>query len=299
MNKIISKIGVYFCTLIAYLPFPILYLLSDFLYIVIYKLVGYRVKVVRQNLKNSFPNFSESELKKIEKDFYHHLCDTIIETTKLISFTKDEIHKRIKLKNSERYFELIKEGKNFSIVFGHFYNWEWLVAAVPVYSPIKIFGIYKPLTNKSFDKMFYDMRSRHGIIPFPMQSAMRSIMKDSKDQFGIVIIADQTPSNTESSYWATFLNQPTPIFLGTEKISEHFDNALLFVDVNRVKRGFIEIEFVVLAESVKGMKDYEITELHTRHLEKRIIENPAYWLWSHKRWKHKPNDAIKEKFNLS
>src|SRR5574343_558276 len=120
MNKIISKIGVYFCTLIAYLPFPILYLLSDFLYIVIYKLVGYRVKVVRQNLKNSFPNFSESELKKIEKDFYHHLCDTIIETTKLISFTKDEIHKRIKLKNSERYFELIKEGKNFSIVFGHF-----------------------------------------------------------------------------------------------------------------------------------------------------------------------------------
>ena len=94
-------------------------------------------------------------------------------------------------------------------------------------------------------------------------------------------------------------NQPTPIFLGTEKISEHFDNALLFVDVNRVKRGFIEIEFVVLAESVKGMKEYEITELHTRHLEKRIIENPAYWLWSHKRWKHKPNDAIKEKFNLS
>ena len=299
MNRIVSRLGVLFCTLIAYLPFPLLYVLSDFIYLIIYKLVGYRVKVVRQNLKNSFPNKSDEELKKIEKEFYHHLCDTILETTKLISFNNEEIHKRIKLKNSERFFELIKEGKNLSIVFGHFYNWEWLVAAVPVYSPIKIFGIYKPLTNKTFDKMFYDMRSKHGIIPFPMQTAMRSIIKDSKDQFGIVIIADQTPSNTDSSYWATFLNQPTPIFLGTEKISEHFNNALLFVDVNRVKRGYIEIEFVVLAEDIKGMKEYEITELHTRHLEKRIIENPAYWLWSHKRWKHKPSDAIKEKFNLS
>ena len=299
MNRIVSRLGVLFCTLIAYLPFPLLYVLSDFIYLIIYKLVGYRVKVVRQNLKNSFPNKSHEELKKIEKEFYHHLCDTILETTKLISFNNEEIHKRIKLKNSERFFELIKEGKNLSIVFGHFYNWEWLVAAVPVYSPIKIFGIYKPLTNKTFDKMFYDMRSKHGIIPFPMQTAMRSIIKDSKDQFGIVIIADQTPSNTDSSYWATFLNQPTPIFLGTEKISEHFNNALLFVDVNRVKRGYIEIEFVVLAEDIKGMKEYEITELHTRHLEKRIIENPAYWLWSHKRSKYEPSDAIKAKFNLS
>lgn len=299
MNNFFGKIGVYFCTLIAYLPFPILYFISDILYVIIYRIVGYRRKVVRLNLTNSFPNLTSLEIDKIEKEFYHYLCDTILETTKLISFTETEIRKRIKLKNSERYFELIKEGKNFSIVFGHFYNWEWLVAAVPVYSPIKIFGIYKPLTNKSFDKMFYDMRSKHGMTPFPMQTAMRSIIKDSKNQFGVVIIADQTPSNIETSYWANFLNQPTPIFLGTEKISEHFNNAIVFVDVTRLKRGYIEIEFVTLAESAEGFKENEITELHTRHLEQKIKEQPAYWLWSHRRWKHKPTDAIKEKFQLS
>jgi len=298
MSKFFGTIGVFFCTLVAYLPFPVLYFISDVFYIILYKIIGYRKKVVRLNLKNSFPTLSDKELLKIEKDFYHHLCDTIIETTKLISFSKKEIQKRIKLKNSERYYELIKEGKSFSIVFGHYHNWEWLVAAVPVYSPIKMFGIYKPLTNKPFDKMFYDMRSRHNIVPLPMQSAMRSIIKEAKTQFGFVIIADQTPSNVESSYWANFLNQPTPIFLGTEKISEHFNNAVVFVDVNRVKRGFLEIEFVVLAESTEGLKEYEITELHTRYLEKKIIEQPAYWLWSHRRWKHKPTDAIKEKFQL-
>ena len=298
MNRFFSLLGVYFCTLIAYLPFPILYLISDFLFLIIYHLVGYRRKVARENIRKSFPNYTDAQRKKIEIEFYHHLCDTILETTKLISFTNKEIKKRVKLKNSERFFELIKEGRNISIVFWHYYNWEWLVAAVPVYSPVKIFGIYKPLTNKAFDKMFFDMRSKHGMHPFPMQTAMRSLIKNSNEQFGVVIIADQTPSNIETSYWANFLNQPTPIFLGTEKISEHFDTAVVFVDVNKVKRGYLEIEFVTLTDSTKGLKEYEITELHTRFLEKRIIEKPAFWLWSHRRWKHKPTQAILEKYNL-
>lgn len=299
MNRIVSLIGVYFCTLIAYLPFPVLYVISDFLYFLIYYVIGYRKKVARENIKNSFSDYNDFQRKKIEKDFYHHLCDTILETTKLISFSNSEIKKRIKLKNSERYFELIKEGRKISIVLGHYYNWEWLVAAVSVYSPIKIFGIYKPLTNKSFDKMFYDMRSRQGMQPLPMQTAMRTLIKNSNEQFGVVIIADQTPSNIETSYWANFLKQPTPIFLGTEKISEHFDTAVVFVNVEKIKRGYIEIEFVTLAESTKNLKEFEVTELHTRYLEQKIKEKPEFWLWSHRRWKHKPTLAIKEKYNLS
>lgn len=299
MNKLFSMLGVFFCVLISYLPFSLLYVLSDFLYLLVYKIIGYRKKVVRENLRNSFPNYSELALLKIEKQFYHYLCDTILETTKLISISKSELRKRVKVKNSERFYELIKEGKNISIVFGHFYNWEWLAAAIHTNaSQLKIFGIYKPLSNKAFDKMFFKMRSRSGLQPVPMQTAMRTIIKDSKNQFGVILISDQTPSNVESSYWANFLNQPTPIFLGTEKISEHFNNSVVFVDVTRVKRGFLEIEFVILTESTKDLKEFEVTELHTRYLEKRIIENPAYWLWSHRRWKHKPTKAIKEKFNL-
>lgn len=299
MTKFFAKLGVLFVNLIAYLPFPILYFISDFLYLIIYYVVGYRKKVVRANLINSFPDLNPIDLLKIEKDFYHHLCDTILDTPKMISFTEAQIRKRIKMKNSERYFELIKEGKSFCLLFGHYHNWEWISAAIATYSPINIFAIYKPLTSKPFDKMFYNMRAKHGITPLPMQTAMRSLIKQSKDQFGVIIVTDQTPSNIESSYWAKFLNQNTPIFLGSEKIAEHFDTSVIFVDINRVKRGYLEFEFVVLKESSKGLSEFEITELHTRYLEKRIIEKPAFWLWSHRRWKHKPTMALKEKFNLS
>ncbi len=281
------------------MPFPLLYLFSDFIFLIVYRLVGYRKKVVRENLLNAFPTLTNEERLKIEKDFYHHLCDTILETTKLISFTEAELKKRVKLKNSERFYELIKEGRNISIVFAHYHNWEWFSQAIPLYTPIKCFGIYKPLSNTIFDKMFYDMRIRFGIKAIPMKTAMRTLIKESTEQFSISIIADQTPSNSESSYWTTFLNQPTPIFMGTEKISEHFDNVVAFIDIRQVKRGYLEFEFVILAESTVGMKEYEITELHTRFLEKRIIEKPAFWLWSHRRWKHKPTDAIKEKYHLS
>lgn len=299
MNNFFAKLGVLFVKLIAYLPFPILYFISDFLYLIIYYVVGYRKKVVRANLLNSFPDLKPIDLLKIEKDFYHHLCDTILETPKMISLTEAQIRKRIKMKNSERYFELIDEGKSFCLLFGHYHNWEWISAAIATYSPINIFAIYKPLTSKPFDKMFYNMRAKHGITPLPMQSAMRSLIKQSKDQFGVIIVTDQTPSNIESSYWAKFLNQNTPIFLGSEKIAEHFNTSVIFVDINRVKRGYLEFEFVVLKDSSKGLSEYEITELHTRYLEKRIIEKPAFWLWSHRRWKHKPTMALKEKFNLS
>lgn len=299
MNNFFSRLGVLLVTLIAYLPFPIIYFISDFLYVFIYYIAGYRKKVVRTNLLNSFPELSSIERLKIEKDFYHHLCDTIIETPKMISFTGAQIRNRIKMKNSERYFELINEGKSFCLLFGHYHNWEWISAAIATYSPINIFAIYKPLTSKPFDKMFYDMRAKQGITPLPMQTSMRSLMKQSKDQFGVIIVTDQTPSNIESSYWAKFLNQNTPIFLGSEKIAEHFDTAVIFVDINRVKRGYLEFEFVVLVESTKGLSEFEITELHTRYLEKRIIEKPAYWLWSHRRWKHQATDAIKTKYHLS
>ncbi len=298
MSKLFSYLGVFLIKLVSLLPFSVLYILSDFFYIVIYHIIGYRKKVVRENLKNAFPNLNDKERKIIEKKFYHHLCDVFIETTKLSSFTEEELKKRVKIKNSERFYQLIEQGRNITVVFGHYHNWEWFAQALPIYIPITTYGIYKPLHNKIFDKLFYDMRTRFGIVALPMQTSMRTLIKNSHKQFSIAVIADQTPSSSDTNYWTKFLEQDTPVFMGTEKISNHFDCVVAFMDINQVKRGYLEFEFVILAENTAELKEYEVTELHTRYLEKRIKEKPEFWLWSHRRWKHKASDAVKLKYNL-
>lgn len=299
MTNIFSYIGVFFVKLISYLPFTLLYIFSDILYLVVYKLVGYRRKVVRENLRKSFPNKTQAELLVIEKKYYHVLCDIIVETTKLNTLTEVEIKKRVKIKNSERFFELLKEGKSISMVLGHYLNWEWFVLALPLYTGVSTFGIYKPLTNKTFDDLFKNMRSRMGMKMTPMQQIMRALLQAKEKPYTIAIVTDQTPSDIDNCYWTKFLNQDTPIFLGTEKIANHFDTAVAFLDMDRTKRGYIEFEFVILAESCKGMPEFELTELHTRYLEKKINNKPEFWLWSHRRWKHQPREEHKKKFDLT
>lgn len=299
MTKIFSVLGIYVIKLVSYLPFSMLYILSDVLYVLIYKVVGYRKKVVRMNLKNSFPEKSDAERLEIEKKFYHYLCDTVVETTKLNSISEAELRRRVSIKNSERYYELLKEGKSVSIVLAHYLNWEWFVLALPLYTPVDTFGIYKPLSNKTFDALFKSIRSRMGMKMTPMQQIMRALLKSTRKPFAVGIVADQTPSDIDNCYWTKFLNQETPIFLGTEKIAKHFDTSVVFLNVERTKRGFIEFEFVILAESCSDTREYEITELHTRYLENKIKAKPEFWLWSHRRWKHKAKEEHKRKFNLS
>lgn len=276
-----------------------LYVLSDILYLLIYKIIGYRKKVVRLNLERSFPEKTKAERLSIEKKFYHYLCDTVVETTKLNSISETELRRRVRIKNSDKYYELLKQGKSVSIVLAHYLNWEWFVLALPLYTPVDTYGIYKPLSNKIFDELFKKMRSRMGMKMTPMQQIMRALLKTNSKPFAVGIVADQTPSDTDNCYWTYFLNQQTPIFLGTEKIAKHFETSVAFLNVERTRRGFIEFEFVILAESCSDMKEYEITELHTRYLENKIKAKPEFWLWSHRRWKHQPKEEHKRKFNLS
>ncbi len=292
MNKIFSYIGIGILRVFSYIPFPLLYLISDFLFLIIYYVVGYRRKVVAENLLKSFPNKSAEELKEIERKYYRYLCDTILETTKLWTFTEADIHKRVKVKNSEEFYALHKTGKSMALVLGHYLNWEWFVLALPVHIPGKVFGIYKPLTNKLFDQLFIKLRSRLGMDMVPMQNVMRRLLQHKGQQFSIAIVSDQNPSNAETSYWTRFLNQDTAIFLGSEKISKKFDAAIIFLNIERKSRGYLEFEFVVLASDVSEMKEFEITELHTKYLEKIIENKPEYWLWSHRRWKHKPPTKV-------
>lgn len=296
MTKIFSFIGKYFIILISYLPFNVLYILSDFIFLLVYYIFKYRRKVVRKNLISSFPEKTLNEIQKIEKEFYRCLCDTIVETTKLYSFSIEELKRRVTVKNSEAFYEQIQKGKSVSIVLAHYLNWEWFVLALPVYIPINTFGIYKPLTNKIFDNFFFKMRSRFGMKMIPMQKIMRVLLNNKNQQFALGIVADQTPSDVQNSYWDIFLNQETPIFLGTEKIAKHFNTSLVFLDVTRPKRGYLEFEFVILADDVSKLDEYEITKIHTAYLENKIRTKPEYWLWSHRRWKHQATDELKKKF---
>jgi Kdo2-lipid IVA lauroyltransferase/acyltransferase len=287
-----STIGFYLCLpflyLISILPFPVFYLFSDFIYFILYKVVGYRKKVVYSNLKNSFPNKSEKELKEIESKFYKYLCDLFLETLKTLTISKNEAIKRCYLNdNSKKIFdELYAQKKSCILVMGHFGNWEWAGNTFSIINQQQLYVIYHPLSNIHFDKLMYNMRTRFGTKLYAMKDTMREMIRNKSEINATAFIADQTPS-PENAYWTTFLNQDTPVFWGTEKIAQKLNYPIVYVTVN--KRGYYEINSEYLVNEPKLTQEGEISELHTRKLEQDILAQPEIWLWSHRRWKHKKN----------
>jgi Kdo2-lipid IVA lauroyltransferase/acyltransferase len=270
------------------LPLRVLYLFADLLYLVIYYFLSYRRKVVARNLKNAFPEKSPHELQKIEKGFYKHLADIIIETLKITHLSKRMLKKRFVVKNIEILKKLNDEGRNVVGVCGHYNNWEWM-SAIPLYTDIKCVSIYKPLKNKLFDWFINDLRSKHGMILTPMSNIVREIITDRNKGINSMsaFIADQTPAKGDIKYWTQFLNQDTPVYLGAEKIATKYDMAVVFFKNNKVKRGYYTLTLELLFEHTAGVPEHAVTEAHVRKLEELIREKPEYWIWSHRRWKHK------------
>lgn len=291
-----SAIGFYialpFLYLISLLPFPLFYLFSDFVYFLLYRVIGYRKKVVFENLKNSFPGKSHRELKEIERRFYHYLCDLFLETLKTLTISKEEAMRRCEMnENTKRIFrELYDQKKSCILVMGHYGNWEWAGSSFSLVNPQQLYVIYHPLSNKSFDKLMYDMRTRFGTRLYAMKDTMREMVRNRNEVNATAFIADQTPS-PDNAYWTTFLNQDTPVFWGTEKIAQKLNFPVVYVTVNRVKRGYYVVNTEYLVMDPKNTAEGEISELHTRKLEKDIIAQPEIWLWSHRRWKHKKKQA--------
>lgn len=287
-----SKIGFYIALPLLYfisiLPFSLFYLLSDILYLLIYKVVGYRKKVVYENLKNSFPEKSHKELKEIEKKFFHYLCDLVLETLKTLTISKKEALRRCAFnENAIAIFkQLNDEKKSCILVMGHFGNWEWAGSSFSLLNSQQLYVIYHPLSNKYFDTLMYNMRSRFGTKLYAMKDTMREMIRNRHEINATAFIADQTPS-PEGAYWTTFLNQDTPVFWGTEKIAQKLNYPVLYATVNRKKRGYYEVDVEYLVHNPKDTKEGEISELHTRKLEKDIIAQPEIWLWSHRRWKYR------------
>jgi KDO2-lipid IV(A) lauroyltransferase len=277
-----------FIYFISLLPFPLLYLFSDFFYVMLYYVIGYRKQVVMENLRKSFPQKSEKEIKKICKDFYHYLCDLFLETFKTLTIGKAPMlrHCSIDPAAKQLFDKLAEEKKSVILVMGHWGNWEWAGNSFSMICKQQLYVIYHPLSNKYFNKLIYDMRTRFGTKLIAMRETYKEMATKKEEISATAFIADQTPS-PEGAYWTTFLNQDTPVFLGTERISKKLNMPIVFGSVKRIKRGHYTVCAEMLCENPKDTKDGEISEMHTKRLERDIIAQPEIWLWSHRRWKHK------------
>lgn len=277
----------------AILPMRVLYLLSDVLYVLIYKIAGYRVKVVRKNMKASFPDKSEEEIRRMEREFYHHFSDYIVETIKLAHISLEEVQQRAFLKNPELVDRLMEKGHTcFILLMGHYGNWEWFSSASSRFEDSRIYQIYRPLNNKAFDRLFIRLRTHFGSFGIKKNDTIRDIIKLKQDKTRSVVIflADQTPSKANLHYWTQFLNQESAILTGPERIARKLDLPVIFLDTKKVKRGYYTVDMHLITETPKQTPEFWITEQYARLMEKCILRNPAFWLWTHKRWKHKRNE---------
>lgn len=290
IKKAVSYIGIFFLYLLSLLPFWFLYLISDLLYILVYYVVRYRRNVVKQNLQNAFPEKSVEERERIERKFYHHFCDLVVETVKTISISPEQLSKRIVATNPDLANKVLSSDRKVIAVAGHYCNWELLALGITSITKKKFLIIYKPLTNKVFDRFFINTRSRFRGIPVAMKLVLRKMVELKNEPFMTVLLGDQTPVRHEATYFTNFLNQPTPVFLGVEKMAKSFDCEVYFCDMRKVKRGYYTYTAVPLIQDAKAAGPYEITKAHVQYLEQVIREVPEYWLWSHRRWKFRPED---------
>ena len=296
--KIVYYIIFVFWYLLSLLPLRVLYVLSDLLFFPIYYLFGYRKKVVRKNLTQSFPNKNEKEIKTIEKQFYHFLCDYMVETLKLFSMSKEQLKRRMTFGGVDEIVQKMNaQDKTFCFVYlGHYCNWEW-IASLPYWVPEDVLcgQIYHPLYNKAMDKLFLRLRNQFGGECIAMKETLRRIieLKRAKQKTIIGFISDQGPKWNSIHHWTNFFHRETAVFIGTEKIGKQVDALIYYADVKRIKRGYYHCEFKPLADNPKEIPDFELTDTYTRLLEDMITHSPQYWLWSHKRWKRTKEEWIR------
>ena len=278
-----------FVSFISMLPFRVLYVLSDIVYPIIYHLIGYRKKVVRDNLKWSFPDKTEKERRVIEKKFYRHFCDLIFESLKFARITESEIKKRMMYTGFEPALKRYDEGRCVMLYSSHYGSWEWN-SSFSLYLPEDkpIYPIYKKQKNELSDRIIYKIRNRFGTETIEMKNLLR-VMIDmrKKGKLGMYgMISDQSPSRTSMHYFTQFLNQRTAVITGTEQLARKFDYPVYYARLKKLKRGYYTTELIPLSIHPKDTPEYEISEKYMRLLEDDILRDPSIWLWTHKRWKY-------------
>nr|WP_199156354.1 lysophospholipid acyltransferase family protein [Pedobacter sp. ASV2] len=284
----IAHIGVFFLCLISLLPLQLLFFFARLLYYLLYYIIGYRKKVVRQNLVNSFPEKSKGEILYIEKKYFKYLTQLIFEIIKMASISKEETLKRVKFKGLDLLENHFKAGESVIACTGHYGNWELGTLALGLNISAKTIVIYKPINNKIFELWFDGLRTKYGNIFLAMRQTLRGIATYRNEATLLCLASDQSPVREETKYFVNFLNQPTAALLGVEKIAKQTNRPIYYFKVSPVKSGYYEVEVLPMCPDPSKTEEFEITNLHFKFLEDIIKEQPQYWLWSHKRWKVKP-----------
>jgi len=278
-----------FLILLSILPFRVLYILSDMLFPVIYYLVAYRKKVVLDNLRNAFPEKSEQEIKSIARKFYRHFMDVVLEIFKMRTVSPRKLRNRIHYGNPELLQKYYDQNRGVMAMSAHYNNWEW-TSACAEWGPHHPIVIYKPLNNKYFDRFVKKARERHGVEMVAMRETLRRVIKDQREGNLVLygLISDQSPIWQETQYWTTFLNQHTAMLTGAEKLAVRTGLPVVYFSMRKIKRGHYIIDLIPLSEEHNNIGNNEITDKFVRVMEEKIRENPEYWLWTHRRWKHTP-----------
>ena len=298
-NTILYTLLLVWVKILAVLPMRVLYFLSDIFYVLTRYIARYRRKTVRKNMRQSFPDMTEKERKQLERRFYHHFSDYVVETIKLAGISQQELLKRAQISNPEVVLDLLDRGHStFIMLMGHYGNWEWFSGGAPFFeNRVSLYQIYRPLKNKAFDRLFLYIRTRFHSVGIKKKEAVRDIFKLNRDNIPaiVIFIADQSPSITNLEFWTNFLNQDSAIITGPERIAKKLDLPVIFADVQKIKRGYYTVEFKLITDQAKQIPDFEITAQYAQLMERCIKRDPAYWLWTHNRWKHpRPsNESLK------
>jgi KDO2-lipid IV(A) lauroyltransferase len=243
------------------------------------------MKVTMQNLRLSFPEKSEEELKMIARKYYRNLCDSILETVKLFSISSYELEKRMKV-NWEMFDTMTEQNRNGQAYMSHQFNWEWATVLCNWRAPRRFTGLYMPLTNKAFDRLYLKLRARSGTQLIRVQDMQKEMAQVQQQKILWGFIADQNPSDPKRVSWNDFMHRKTAFFKGPEFVARRYDNLVYFGEIIKIKRGYYEIKLKLAFDHPRNTSEGEITEAYVRHLEQSIKRQPENWVWSHRRWKH-------------
>lgn len=278
-----------FIWLLAWLPLRVLYVFSDFFYLIIYYIVGYRKKIARKNIEKSFPEKSKKELRRIERRFFRYFCDLFIETFYEMHMSEKEVLQRMDLGDIDLIMEQYAKGRSIMLMSAHYGNWEWASAfALKLPEDMQIYNVYKRLNNKKFDNFMLEIRSKFKGQSVEIHNLLRTMVNLRKEGrvsvFGM--ISDQSPWVGNINHWNTFLNQDTPVITGTEQLAKKFDYPVFYIHIHRVKRGYYKFEYIPVSLEPTLTSEFEISNKYMEILEQKIKAAPEYWLWTHNRWKH-------------
>lgn len=274
--------------LISILPFRIFYWFSDFVYFIIYRVVGYRKKVVRENLAMTLPHLSASERKEIEKKFYQHMCDMFLEMIKTMTISPEEMEKRFQVTNIELVQDYAKKGKSVILVASHYASYEWLLTINPKLG-FQGIAVYKKIANPYFDKLIRKIRSKYNTELIETRKAIPTMAQNQREGklslYGLA--SDQSPKLDRIFHSMQFMGIQVPVHTGAEMLAKKYDLSVIMVKVKKVERGYYEATFLSIADNPNEYENFDVTERYLKEVEKQIYEAPEFYLWTHKRWKHK------------